>query len=116
MKKIIIFSLFLSGIVSYAQTGTNVYPFLNVPVSARQAALGGDAISIRDYDVSFAIANPALLNKDSDKQLSVNATAYLADSKYGTIAYAKDFDNGHMATINARYMSYGSIPRTDESG
>ena len=101
MKKIIIFSLFLSGIVSYAQTGTNVYPFLNVPVSARQAALGGDAISIRDYDVSFAIANPALLNKDSDKQLSVNATAYLADSKYGTIAYAKDFENGHMATINA---------------
>jgi hypothetical protein len=56
------------------------------------------------------------LNKDSDNQLSVNATAYLADSKYGTIAYAKDFDNGHMATINARYMSYGSIPRTDESG
>lgn len=116
MKKIVIFSLFLSGIVSYAQTGTNVYPFLNIPVSARQAALGGDAISIRDHDVSFAIANPALLNKDSDKQLSVNAAAYLADSKYGTIAYARDFDNGHMATVNARYMTYGSIPRTDESG
>lgn len=116
MKKIVIFSLFLSGIVSYAQTGTNVYPFLNIPVSARQAALGGDAISVRDHDVSFAIANPSLLNKDSDNQLSVNAAAYLADSKYGTIAYAKDFDNGHMATINARYMSYGDIPRTDESG
>lgn len=116
MKKIAILSLFLSGIVSFAQTGTNVYPFLNIPVSARQAALGGDVISIRDYDVSFAIANPALLNKDSDKQLSVNAAAYLADTKYGTIAFAKDFENGHMATINARYMSYGDIPRTDESG
>ncbi|WP_394674428.1 type IX secretion system protein PorQ [uncultured Chryseobacterium sp.] len=116
MKKIIFFSLFLSGIVSYAQTGTNVYPFLNIPVSARQAALGGDAITIRDYDVSFAIANPALLNRDSDKQLSVNAASYLADSKYGTIAFAKDFENGHMATINARYMNYGDIPRTDESG
>ncbi|KMQ68386.1 penicillin-binding protein [Chryseobacterium sp. FH2] len=116
MKKIVIFSLFLSGIVSFAQTGANVYPFLNIPVSARQAALGGDAITIRDYDASFAIANPALLNKDSDKQLSINGAAYLADSKYGTIAYAKDFDNGHMATVNARYMSYGNIPRTDESG
>lgn len=115
MKKIVIFSLFLSGIVSYAQTGTNVYPFLNIPVSARQAALGGDAISIRDYDVSFAIANPSLLNKDSDKQLSVNGAAYLADSKYGTVAFAKDLDNGHMVTLNARYLSYGSIPRTDES-
>ncbi|WP_419867800.1 type IX secretion system protein PorQ [Chryseobacterium sp. CT-SW4] len=116
MKKVIIFSLFLAGIVSYAQTGTNVYTFLNIPVSARQAALGGDAITLRDYDVSFAIANPALLNPDSDKQLSVNGAAYLADSKFGTIAFAKDLDNGHMVTANARYMSYGSIPRTDESG
>lgn len=116
MKKVLIFSLFLSGIVSFAQNGANVYPFLTIPVSARQAALGGDAITIRDYDVSFAIANPALLNKDSDKQLSVNATAYLADSKYGTIGFAKDLDNGHMVTVNARYMNYGNIPRTDESG
>ncbi|MFY1046226.1 type IX secretion system protein PorQ [Chryseobacterium sp. GP-SGM7] len=116
MKKVLIFSLFLSGIVSYAQSGTNVYSFLNIPVSARQAALGGDAITMRDYDVSFAIANPALLNKDSDKQLSVNASTYLADSKFGTIAFAKDLDNGHMVTLNARYLSYGNIPRTDESG
>ncbi|MCX8524817.1 type IX secretion system protein PorQ [Chryseobacterium formosus] len=116
MKKVLIFSLFLSGIVSFAQSGTNVYSFLNIPVSARQAALGGDAITMRDYDVSFAIANPALLNKDSDKQLSVNASTYLADSKFGTVAFAKDLDNGHMVTLNARYLSYGNIPRTDESG
>lgn len=116
MKKILVFSLFLSGIVSFAQTGTNVYSFLNIPVSARQAALGGDAISIRDHDVSFTISNPSLVNKDSDMQLAVNATAYLADSKYGTIAFAKDFENGHMVTANARYLSYGNIPRTDESG
>lgn len=116
MKKVLIFSLILSGIVSFAQNGTNVYSFLNIPVSARQAALGGDAITIRDYDVSFAIANPSLLNPDSDKQLSVNATAYLADSKYGTIGFAKELENGHMVTVNARYMSYGNIPRTDESG
>jgi len=116
LKKVLIFSLFLSGIVSFAQSGTNVYSFLNIPVSARQAALGGDAITMRDYDVSFAIANPALLNKDSDKQLSVNASTYLADSKFGTVAFAKDLDNGHMVTLNARYLSYGNIPRTDESG
>ncbi|WP_144283775.1 type IX secretion system protein PorQ [Chryseobacterium echinoideorum] len=116
MKKLLLFPLFLSGIVSFAQNGTNVYPFLNIPVSARQAALGGDVISIRDQDVSFAIANPALLNKESHNQLSVNAAAYLADSKYGTIAYARDLDNGHMVTLNARYMNYGNIPRTDESG
>jgi hypothetical protein len=34
--------------------------FLNVPISARQAVLGGDAVSVRDYDVNFAAINPAL--------------------------------------------------------
>ena len=116
MKKALYISLFLSGFFSFAQNGTSVYPFLNIPVSARQAALGGDAISIRDSDVAFTIANPSLLNKDSDGQLSLNAAMYLADSKYGTIAYAKDLDNGHMVTINGRYMNYGNIPRTDDSG
>ena len=116
MKKVLVFPLLLAGFVSFAQNGTNVYPFLNIPVSARQAALGGDAISVRDQDVSFAIANPSLLNANSDMQLALNATAYLADSKYGTIAFAKDMQNGHFLTANARYMSYGNIPRTDESG
>ena len=113
MKKVLVFPLLLASFVSFAQNGTNVYPFLNIPVSARQAALGGDAISVRDQDVSFAIANPSLLNADSDMQLALNATAYLADSKYGTIAFAKDVQNGHFLTANARYMSYGNIPRTD---
>ena len=36
-----------------------VYPFLNVPFLARQAVLGGDAVSVRDYDVNFAAINPA---------------------------------------------------------
>lgn len=116
MKKALYISLFLSGFFSSAQNGTSVYPFMNIPVSARQAALGGDAISIRDSDVSFTIANPSLLNKDSHNQISLNAAMYLADSQYGTIAYARDLDNGHMVSINGRYLNYGKITRTDESG
>ena len=115
MKKFSAFStILIAGLLS-AQEGTNVYPFLNIPVSARQAALGGDAVSIRDFDVSFVGVNPGLVNLDQDEMISVNYASYLADSKYGTISYVRDLEEGHLIGFNARYMDYGKMPRTDES-
>ncbi len=115
MKKITSVSLLLFTTILLAQEGTNVYPFLNIPVSARQAALGGDAVSVRDYDVSFAAVNPGLMNLEQDEMISVNYASYLADSKYGTISYVKDLEEGHLVSLSARYMDYGKMPRTDES-
>lgn len=115
MKNLIsTFLLFLSTIL-FAQEGTNVYPFLNIPVSARQAALGGDAISIRDHDVSFVGVNPGLMNLEQDQMIAINFASYLAESKYGTISFVKDLEEGHLISINAKYMDYGRMPRTDES-
>lgn len=115
MRKITTVSALLFTALLSAQDGTNVYPFLNIPGSARQAALGGDAVSIRDFDVSFAAINPALMNLDQDQMISINYASYLADSKYGTISYVKDLQEGHLIGFNARYMDYGKMPRTDES-
>ncbi len=98
----------------FSQTGTTVYQFLNIPMSPRQAVLG-DAVSIRDYDVNFTAANPALMNIEMDNMVSVNYASYLADTKIGTINYVRDLGYGHLASFNARYMDYGSMPRTDES-
>lgn len=115
MKKITVASsLLLAGLIS-AQEGTNVYPFLNIPVSARQAALGGDAVSVRDFDVGFAAVNPGLMNLEQDQMLAVNYSSYLAGSQYGTLSYVRDLEYGHLIGFNARYMNYGDIPRTDES-
>lgn len=83
-------------------------------MSPRQAVLG-DAVSIRDYDVNFTAANPALMNLEMDNMVSVNYASYLADTKIGTINYVRDLGYGHLASFNARYMDYGSMPRTDES-
>lgn len=101
---------------AFSQTGTNVYNFLNVPVSARQAALGGDAISVRDFDINFTAVNPALMNLDMDNRIGLNYASYLADSKLGNINYVKDLSEGHFLSVNARVLDYGKIPRTDESG
>lgn len=99
-----------------AQNGANAYSFLNTPVSARQAALGGDAVSMLDDDVATAIVNPSLMNLTMDNKIALNYASYLAGSGYGTISYVKNLKHGHLITINARYINYGNIPRTDESG
>ena len=115
LKKIYAFSFLLTSLISFAQDGTNVYPFLNIPVSPRQAVLG-DAVSVRDYDVSFTAANPALMNLEMDDMLSVNYASYLAGSNIGTINYVRDMEFGHLISLNAKYMDYGKMPRTDDAG
>ncbi|MDO5616944.1 MAG: type IX secretion system protein PorQ [Cruoricaptor ignavus] len=115
LKKLTILSTFFVSAIFLAQNGANVYPFLNIPISARQAALGGDAVSVRDYDVNFAMVNPSLLNIDMEQRIAINYASYLADSKYGTISYAKDLGRGHLISAHAKYMDYGKMPRTDES-
>ena len=100
--------------VVFSQTGTTVYQFLNIPMSPRQAVLG-DAVSVRDYDVNFTAANPALMNLEMDKMLSVNYSSYLAGTKIGSISYVRDLEYGHLVSFNAKYMDYGSMPRTDEN-
>lgn len=115
LKLIFAFSLGLCSLLLSAQNGANVYPFLNIPVSARQAALGGDAVSLRDYDVNSVGVNPSLNNLDMENRIGVNFASYIADSKYGTISYAKDLGYGHLISAHAKYMDYGNMPRTDES-
>lgn len=116
LKKALLFSVAFYSHFLFGQNGENVYPFLNIPVSARQAALGGDAISVRDYDAGFATVNPALMNLDMEERIAVNYASYLAGSNYGTISYVKDLQYGHLLSLNARYMDYGKMSRTDESG
>ncbi|AYO57708.1 penicillin-binding protein [Chryseobacterium sp. 6424] len=115
MKKIATLSVLLYTVCVCAQEGTKIYPFLNLPVSARQAAMGGDAVSVRDYDVGFAAVNPGLMNIEQDEMISLNYSSYLADSKYGTLSYVRDLNEAHLIGLNIRYMDYGNMPRTDES-
>ncbi|WP_297984532.1 type IX secretion system protein PorQ [uncultured Chryseobacterium sp.] len=115
LKKIFLASFGCLSLFWQAQSGQNVYPFLNIPVSARQAALGGDAVSVRDFDAGLALVNPSLMNLEMDERVSINYASYLAGSNYGTISYVKDLEYGHLLGINARYMDYGNMPRTDES-
>lgn len=86
-KGLISFLLWLSVLNVFPQAGYGVYQFLDLPVSARQAALGGFNISVRDNDLNFAFQNPALLTSATSGMIGLNVANYLSDIRFGSVMY-----------------------------
>lgn len=97
--------------------GKYVYQFLNLVQSPRQAALGGKTLTVVDYDVNQVFYNPATLNEEMSKRLSVNYGNYYGEVSYGTAAYAYTWDR-HVQTFHAgiSYVNYGTFEGRDELG
>jgi hypothetical protein len=106
-----------ASLFSNAQVGgNNTYEFLNLPISARLTALGGNNISTRDNDLNVALANPALLTDSMDNNVSLSYINYFADVNYGYAAYAKKIKNIGMFSAGLQYLDYGKFERADEVG
>lgn len=110
--------LFLfSVITATAQSGGNgVYKFLELPASARSAALGGKMISVRDGDLSLVADNPALLDSTMDNTASLTYSSYIADINFGYGTYAKHFTGAGTFSTGIQYINYGTFERADEFG
>lgn len=117
-KKLLIVFLLLFCAEAFSQIGGKyVYQFLNLMTSPRQAALGGKAVTIHDYDVNQGFFNPATINPEMDNHLSVNYGSYFGEVTYGTAAYAYTYDR-HVQTfhVGVNYVNYGSFEGYDENG
>jgi hypothetical protein len=111
---LLILALFYS-VTSIAKLGgSTTYSFLNLTTSARQAALGGNVVSIRDFDLNTAYNNPSLLNKEMDKQITFNYVSYLAGIKFGYTAFSKSFDKIGNFSAGIQFVDYGNFDLTDE--
>jgi hypothetical protein len=113
----ILFLFFLSTLTFGQIGGKNVYQFLNLAQSPRQAALGGKTVTIVDYDVNQAFYNPATINLAMDNHLSVNYGNYFGEVSYGTASYAYTYDR-RLETFHAgvSYINYGNFEGRDELG
>ncbi|CAA0210606.1 type IX secretion system protein PorQ [Tenacibaculum maritimum] len=100
-----------------AQTGGEyIYQFLNTPTSARQTALGGKVLTLTD-DVNQPTWNPATINQNLSKQLSVNYVSYLGGINIGSASYAQKI-NRRLGTLqgNIKYINYGTLISANENG
>jgi len=108
--------LFFAGPVNGQTGGTSVYQVLNLPPSARTAALGGMLVSAWDDDPALAYHNPAVANNRMHNCLSLNYANYLADIQYGYLAYSYDLGKWGTPVIGLQYLNYGEFLEANEYG
>ena len=114
-KKFLILLLSVTvSFLAYSQAGTGVYQFLELPVSSRLAALGSVNVSIHDNDINFAFQNPALLTSETNNVIGLNMANYLADIKFGTAVYGRNFGDKNFFALGIQYIDYGLFKQTTE--
>lgn len=116
MKKIVLL-LFIFSLNMFPQVGgESIYNFLNLTGSARQAALGGNVLTLLD-DVNQPVWNPATINQELDHKLGVNYLNFLGDINYVSVSYAF-MPNRHIGTfhLGVNYLNYGTFIGADEEG
>lgn len=96
--------------------GSSVFVSLDLPMSARMAALGGKSCAINDKDLNLAIWNPSLLRPEMSSQLALSFADYFSDIKYGYAGGAWHFNNIGTFSLFATRIDYGTFRETDESG
>ena len=117
MKISAVFILLLFYLTGIAQEGgSGIFSFLEIPASARIAAMGGTFISVKDNDPNAALQAPSLLNSSMNNSLSLSAVSFVDGVKFGDAGYVHDFGKygTYMASIHSAV--YGQAFETDESG
>jgi hypothetical protein len=115
----VLLTMLLLGLTLTTQAqvgGQRVFSFLELPGNAKQAALGGVNVTAGAHDVNMVAANPALLNKEMDHQLSLSYTGYLADIKQSHVAYAFHTEKYGLWAAGINYLNYGDFVQRDPTG
>jgi len=117
MKKAPALLLLILCATAVAQIGgKGTYQFLNLPASARVAAMGGKVISLPDRDLSYAFQNPALLDDRMHNNMSMNYANYFADINYGYFAYSYSKPEVGSFAFGIQYINYGTFIKANELG
>lgn len=117
LKTILILSILFVPLSLLAQMGgNNSYPFLSLNYSARNTALGGPLLSVKDNDVNIGVYNPAALNAEMDKNISFNHAFHSGKINFGQLAYVHKINDKNLISASIKYMAYGSMDRRTENG
>jgi opacity protein-like surface antigen len=117
VKKYLYFKLVFFSLTGFSQMGgLGSYRFLEIPMTANAAALGGSNMSIWGNDVNLIYSNPALLNATMTKQLALNYSNYVGDLNFGYMAYAHHLKKYGTIAGGIQFFDYGKFVGYDEFG
>lgn len=117
MKKLFLSICLLFTLIATAQVGgTRSFRFLELPMTARAAALGGNNMAIWGDDINLLYSNPALLNPGMVKQVAFNYCNFVSDINFFNAAYAHSLKEKGMVAGSLQAFSYGQFNGYDELG
>lgn len=114
---LVLFVGLVSGMVAQAQFlgGRSSFTFLQQPTNAPLAAMSGINASQVDFDANRWLSNPALLNKEMDKHLSLSYVPFYAQIRNLSAVYVDEFNAGRFGG-SVQYVNYGTFEETDAAG
>ncbi|RYZ51628.1 MAG: type IX secretion system protein PorQ [Sphingobacteriales bacterium] len=116
-KHILAAALVLSGLSASAQIGgKRTFSFLEMPVGAKMAAIGGVNVTSPGADMTMTFANPALLNDDMVGRAAFNHAWFLADVRQNVLGYTFDTDKFGPFAVGLHHINYGKMTETDATG
>ncbi len=115
--RIILIFMIASGTSVKAQLGGQyAYDFLNIPVHARLAALGGVNVSHYNKDQNFFFTNPALVSDSLAGWASASYLFYVADIGQASFAYTFTTKRAGAFSIGVQHLNYGELEGFDATG
>lgn len=115
-KFFFIISLFSLVNLQAQMGGSTTFSTLDLPLSARSAAIGGNCMAINDNDINLATWNPAMLSSRMSTQLAFSFADYFSDIKYGYAGFAYHVDKVGTFAFTATHINYGKFQETDNTG
>ncbi|MBU2446720.1 MAG: PorV/PorQ family protein [Bacteroidetes bacterium] len=98
----------------FKKTATSGFVFLEIPVTARTAALGEASIALSDVNCDALFNNPAALGFTNQlHSFSVSYAPYIAEIKHYATSYAFNSPYGVFG-VGVIIMDYGDMPKTQK--
>jgi hypothetical protein len=99
----------------YASVGTEGAAFLEIPVGARPAALGGSYSALAN-DAYAPVLNPAGLGFLNSTELAGQHLSYISPNYYEFGSFVHPLSKGKALGVSAQYFTTGDIPGTNLDG
>lgn len=117
MRFTLFFLASLSVVFLHAQQGgTTSFQILQTISPARVAALGGNAIAVKDGDLNLGMIAPSLLDSTSSGQIGLGYTRFFGEANIAHAAYAHHFADIGTFSLAIQSLGYGDFVMTDEAG
>lgn len=107
--------LFAAGQLTtdFKKVGSTGFAFLEIPASARIAALGEAGITLHNLGAESMFINPALLGFNNRRHsVYISVAEWLVDTQHQSLAYALNLGNFGVVGLSLVYLDMGTMQGT----